>query len=120
MNTNDLRYELILFVLKDLITDNYITICCGKKFKNCLKTLKKSFFIRSKSNLGNEKFTSDLEFNLFNYFEDLPILTIKNYNDTFKKFKSVVQATIDRHIPLKKSISKTRKTKKNHEEPNKY
>ena len=45
MNTNDLRHEVIPFVLKSLITHHYITICGVKKFENCPKNVKKNFFL---------------------------------------------------------------------------
>ena len=45
MNTNDLRHEVIPFALKSLITHRYITICGVKKFENCPKNVKKSFFL---------------------------------------------------------------------------
>ena len=37
INTNDLRHEVISFVLKSLITDHYITISCVKNLKLALK-----------------------------------------------------------------------------------
>ena len=39
VNTNDFRHEVIPFVLKSLITDHYITICCVNKFENCPKNV---------------------------------------------------------------------------------
>ena len=48
-NTNDLKHKVIFFVLKSLITDNYITTCRVKKFKNCPKNVKKSFLLGIKT-----------------------------------------------------------------------
>ena len=112
MNTNDLKHEVIPFVLKSLITNHYITICCVKKFENYPKNVKKSFFIRNKNNLKNNKFTSDLESNLLNNFEYLPSLTINNFNDTFNGYSSVIQETINTHMPLKKISRRQEKLKR--------
>ena len=62
MNANDSRHKLTPFVQKTLITGHYIRVCWVKKFKHCRKYANKSFFIKDKNNLNNEKFTSDLEF----------------------------------------------------------
>ena len=111
VNTNDLKLEVILFVLKSLITDHYITICCAKKIENCPKNIKKSFFNRDKNNLNNEKFTLDLQSNLINYFKHLSFLTINNFNDTFNGFSSFIQETISMHMPLKKISRRQEKLK---------
>ena len=111
MKTNDLRHEVILFVLKSLITHHYIIIYCVKKFKNRFENLKKCFVIRNKDNLNNEKFTSDLESNLLNYFENLPACTINNSNDTFNGFILVIQETIIKHMSLKRYLE-DKKTKR--------
>ena len=66
MTINDLKHKLISFVVKSLIADHYMTICCVKKFENCPKNVKKKIFIRDKNNLNNKKFTSYLKSNLLN------------------------------------------------------
>jgi len=104
-----MKYESILIVIQNCITEHYITVCCFKKVLTGLKNSGNIRYYRDKSKFDRERFCTELKINLRNHFTEYPPLTMQNFNTTFDEFVAVIANTIDKHAPQKRLFRKQKK-----------
>ena len=105
--TNENRFRVSPFVLNHVITDHYpVMVSVSQNVVKC-KTQPK--FKRSLANFSADNFNADLHESLENLSETVLFIDENNVISVFEQFYSLVQTTIDKHVPLKQLSRKQKK-----------
>ena len=98
--TNDLKHKITPFVIRNDLTDHYITVCNIKQIIHC-KRAKPPKYHRDTSKLNREDFCNELDQNLSQYFLNCDVLNHLNYNIIFNGFVDVMRSTVDAYAPIR-------------------